>query len=598
MFLPICGQEMSNWQEQILQQVDIEDLSDEAYATLIEELSDLTVWSDTTQHSPFEGKLRQHIIWSSNRCLNTRDGYLNATPDRKETNEAYLGDPWHHSLRYGARYGKHWQIGFNLEKDAGEAWRSSFPMFDSWHAFVRARNLSINQRMKISDVVVGHYRLRMSCGLVLNQGFSLGKQYISDQLFNQRSNMLMPFASNAESNYMQGVATSLSYTTSRGTMLTLLPYISARQIDGTLSSNHILTALQSDGYHRTKTEERHHHAAWQWISGSRVGYRGEWYDIGLHLSYTHLQYDYLRSNLYYNKHFFRGHQLFQSSIDYTFHALNCWLRGEIAFDDQAHPASITTLRFSPSDTWTVSLLHRYYSPQYHQLHASALRESSSMQGEQGLTLNITSQISRHWGISSMLDYFHFSQPQYGIRDSISNGFEGLLKLNYANHISLTYRIKQKAETFRHTFDATLSFQPLSSLSCKTQLRSRIYNKKGNGDNTSLGYLAAQSFTYQDRHWQHVPFQIDAQACYFKTDDYDARLYLSERPLLYAFSIPMLYGEGLRYTLTSTIKIGPSLSLDLKYALTNYANRSAISSGLQRIASNTQQDLWLQCRFNL
>ncbi len=198
----------------------------------------------------------------------------------------------------------------------------------------------------------------------------------------------------------------------------------------------------------------------------------------------------------------------------------------------------------------------------------------------------------------MRDYFHFSQPQYGIRDASSNGLEGLLKLNYANHISLTYRIKQKAETFRHTFYATLSFQPLSSLSCKTQLRSRIYNKKGNGDNTSLGYLAAQSFTYQDRHWQHVPFQIDAQACYFKTDDYDARLYLSERPLLYAFSIPMLYGEGLRYTLTSTIKIGPSLSLDLKSALTNYANRSAISSGLQQIASNTQQDLWLQCRFNI
>lgn len=597
---PICGQDMANWQEQILQQVDIDDLGDEAYASLIDELSDLTVWSDTTQLSLWDGRLRQHLIWNSNRCLNTRAGYQNATDERKASNKAYLGDPWHHSLRYNALYAKHWQMGINMEKDAGEAWRSRFPVFDSWHAYLRAKDLKLTEKLRLSDAVLGHYRLRMGCGLILNQGFSLGKQFVSQQFFSQRSNNITPFASNAEANYMQGTASSLQYQLPSGSSLSLIPYFSARQLDGTLNTNHILTALQTDGYHRTQTEESHRHAAWELVTGARLGYRTEWFDVGLHASYTQLQYDYRRSILYYNSNYFRGHQLFQTAFDYTIHAFSCWLKGEFALDDQGHPASIAALRLPTNDTWSFSLVHRHYSNKYRQLHASSLRESSSMQGEQGITLNASAQISRHWNAVGMFDLFHFSQPQYAIRDSTSSGYEGLLRLNYTpNHssFSLAYRIRHKPHQYRHTFDALFSIQPLPNLSCKTQARARIYNKE-NPVTTSLGYLLSQSISYQDRHWTKVPFRLDLQVTYFKTDDYDSRVYLTERPLLYSFSIPMLFGQGLHYSLTSTIKIGPSVSLDLKYALTNYANRSSISTGLQQISGNTQHDLLLQLRLTL
>jgi len=614
-FLPLHGQETAmNWHEQILSQIDADDLGEESYEAMMEELSDLTVWSDTTYRGLMDGHLRQNLIWSSNRGLEARAGYQNQSEERQQTGKAYLGDPCHHSLRYRAQYGQHWQMGLNVEKDAGEAWRREFPGFDSWHGFVRLRRaplggqsspyFSHTRSLALSDAVLGHYRLRMGCGLVLNQGFTLGKRFFAEQLLQQGSNTITPFASNAESGYMQGAAASLRYELNGRHVLTILPYFSALQIDGTLNSSQQLTALQTDGMHRTKSEESHRQAAWQLITGARLGWQTEWIDIGLHACYTQLEYDYVRRQLYYNQNYFRGRELFQTSIDYTVHALGGWLRGEVALDDRAHLASLTSLRWaSTNEGWTMALLHRYYSPQYRQLHASTLHESSAMQGEQGVTLNGTAQISGHWQLQAMIDGFWFAQPQYGVKSATSAGFEGLIRLNYTLpnatpvNATLTYRLKHKAETFRHSLDGIVQYDPWTFLTSKTQLRGRIFNQKEGGQ-TSLGYAVAQSLTYHNEHQRRSTLLVEAQACYFNSDDYDSRLYLTERPVLYGFGLPMLYGQGVRYSVTSTIKIGPHLSVDLKYAMTNYANRLTISSGLQQISGNTQQDIWLQLRLGL
>ncbi len=608
-FLPVLGQEVTimeqskdlnlDWQEQILQQIDIENLGEAAYGELLDELSDLVVWSDTLGPSWLKGRLKQNIILSSNRTLSQRAGYLNQTKELQEKNKAYLGDPWHHSVRYRMQLGTHWQAGLNMEKDAGEAWRHQFPAFDSWHAFARAKDIRISSNLKLQDAVIGHYRLRTGCGLLINQGFSLGKQYLSRQLMQQRANTITPFASNAEYGFMQGAAMDLRV----GSHFSILPYFSARQIDATYNEGRrVLTALQENGYHRTKTEDSHRNAAWEIVSGARIGWRGEWYDLGIHGTYTQLQYDYMRNNLYYNTNYFRGHQLAQFSADYTLRALGGFLRGEFAMDDKGGIANLTGMQYKWSDSWTSTLLYRYYGKKYRQLHGSALGENSEMQGEQGITLNIDGQLSAHWQLQSMFDYFFVNQPQYGIRASSSQGLEGSLRLLYAHRKvngSLGYRIKNKSNYYRHSIDGMLNIQPNEAFSSKTQIRARIYNEKEDGVATnSYGYAISQSFAWNCKQWKSCPFSLVGQASYFHTDDYDSRIYLTEKAILYGFGLPMLYGEGLRYSVTGTIKIGPHINVDLKWAMTNYANRATISSALQEINSNTQQDLWLQLRLKL
>lgn len=608
-FHPVCGQDMAfrdtldvlshDWQEQILQLIDIENLGETAYDELLDELSELVVWSDTATSSLLApGRIRQRLTLSSNRCLNLRQGYASQDAAQQAASKAYLGDPWHHSLRYRLQAGRHWQAGLTLEKDAGEAWRSRFPLYDSWHAFVRLRDVHLTEAIRLTDAVIGHYRLRMGCGLLINQGFTLGKQFMSQQL-GLRTNVIAPHASVSEAGYMQGMAAELRL----GQRFTLLPYFSARQVDGTLTDGHILTALQTAGYHRTTTEDAHRNAAWQFISGARVGWRGEWYDIGLHGTYTQLQYDYRRQALYYNANYFRGHELAQAAIDYHVRALGGVLRGECAMDDKGALASISTLQYPLGDYWHAMLLHRYYAPQYRQLHASSVSESSGMQGEQGLMLQVEGPLSRHWQWQGMFDAFSFSSPQYGIRQSSSRGFEGATRLAYASSsawlgpsASLGYRIKMKGDYFRHSLDGILTLKPARTVTCRTQARARIYSEKGS--NPTYGYAVSQSLGWAFHQGAWFTANIDGQACYFRTDDYDSRVYLTEKAILYGFGLPMLYGEGLRYSLTGTLAVGRHLDLDLKWALTNYAQRSSIGTGLQLIAGNTQQDLWLQLRLKI
>ena len=304
--IPLFGQEIEQkkkstaseipWQEQILQLVDVEDIGEEAYNELLEELSELVFWKDTLSDS--STRIRQQLILSSSRCLNTRAGFLNQTYELQQKNKAYLGDPWRQAIRYRIQGGQRWEAGINVEKDPGEAWQSRFPGFDSWHGYVRYKGTENRTDLKdpkffsIEDAVIGHYRLRMGYGLVMNQSFSLGKQYFSQQL-SQRTNRITPFASNAESKFMQGAALDLRV----GRHVHIIPYISIAQIDGNLSKNDTLTTLYTDGMHRTQTELSHRHAAWQLVMGTHAGWRGPWYEVGAQVVNTQFQYPYVRKIL-------------------------------------------------------------------------------------------------------------------------------------------------------------------------------------------------------------------------------------------------------------------------------------------------------------
>ena len=573
---------LSPWQEQLLQLVDIEEIGEEAYNELLEELAELELAADTFPHAHRHHK--QQIILSSYRCLNTRAGFRDQSEERQQTNKAYLGDPWRQSIRYRLKQGDRWQAGISMEKDPGEAWSSNPPFFDSWHAYLRYQTHKM-------DAVIGHYRLRMGYGLTMNQSFSLGKQYFSQQV-SQRTNRITPFASNAESDYLQGAAFDFRI----GRHLSVLPYFSIVQIDGNLSKNQQLTTLYTDGMHRTNTERSHQHAAWQMVMGTRVGWRGSWYELGAHVLNTQFEYPYVRKQMSHNHNYFRGQSLTQFAADYQFRAFHNVLKGELAIDDSLGLATLTSLQTKWSDNWQSALIYHYYSNHYRQLHGSGIGENSEMQGEQGLTLNLSGALSRHWQLQAMADWFSFGQPQYQTDGIPKDGFETLLRGIYSQpwmNASVSYRLKSKNETIRHSIDAIMTLSPSAYISFKTQLRKRI----SDSSSLSQGLAIAQSLTYKCKLGKQIAFNLDAQAAYFDTDDYDSRIYINEKNILYGFGFPMLYGQGMRYNLTCNLKIGAQWNIDMKYALSNYAKRSSLSSELQEIKGNNQQDLWLQLRFS-
>ena len=82
------------------------------------------------------------------------------------------------------------------------------------------------------------------------------------------------------------------------------------------------------------------------------------------------------------------------------------------------------------------------------------------------------------------------------------------------------------------------------------------------------------------------------------DDYESRLYLYERSVLYNFSSLMLYGKGIRYWLMARANLGKSLLLTAKIGITDYFNRNQIGSSYQLIDGSSQTDLDLQLRWRI
>ena len=86
-----------------------------------------------------------------------------------------------------------------------------------------------------------------------------------------------------------------------------------------------------------------------------------------------------------------------------------------------------------------------------------------------------------------------------------------------------------------------------------------------------------------------------QGSYFHTDDYDSRVYIPEKGLLYTFYTPFFQGRGVRFSAHVRYDLNEHWMLIAKFGETIYHDRNEIGSGNSLIASNTKSDLQLQLR---
>ena len=92
-----------------------------------------------------------------------------------------------------------------------------------------------------------------------------------------------------------------------------------------------------------------------------------------------------------------------------------------------------------------------------------------------------------------------------------------------------------------------------------------------------------------------PLAISAQGTYFYTDDYDSRIYASEKGLLYTFYTPSYYGKGFRYSAHVRYDMNKTFMFLVKFGQTVYRNRKTIGSGNDLIEGNKKTDLQMQFR---
>ncbi len=113
------------------------------------------------------------------------------------------------------------------------------------------------------------------------------------------------------------------------------------------------------------------------------------------------------------------------------------------------------------------------------------------------------------------------------------------------------------------------------------------------DTKSTGWSITQSLSYIRNK-----LQLDGSVAYFDSKDWNTRISIYEKNILYAYSFPVYYGQGLKYYTVLKWNILPSFTIYLKLASVHYFDRNVISSGQEEIEGKTKTDLYLLLKLKI
>lgn len=530
----------------------------------------------------------------------TKAGYKKYPAEimKKNPNKSYLGYGYYHNLRYCFHYSDRIYAGITAEKDAGEPFFAgqNNKGYDFYSLYLLIRNIG-----KIKTLAIGNYRLSYGCGLVINTDFGMGKTAMLSTLGN-KSRGIRKHSSTDEYNYFQGVAGS--YKLSK--RWTIDGFYSYRKMDG-IVDNRFIRSLKKDGYHRLFREFEKKNQLTNQLIGSNINYNGKFCELGLTAVYNVFNKPLNPEKKYYNIYYPRGKDFYNVGGDYKFFWKRFSLLGETAIDKCGALATMNMLRYSPKGGTQLIVMNRYYDAKYQGIYARSVGEGSMVQNESGFYIGLETNVLKYIKMTCYGDFFYFPWKRYLVSEKSTTGLDGLVQLSYSPTYELTmfirYRYKNKKKDFTGT-DKMKQTIPYIQQKCRYQLNYTLKDKLAlktildyarinyEHQPASNGFLVLQSATYK---FSRLPVQLDVSGAWFNTDDYNARLTIYEKNVLYAFSMPSLYYKGTRLAVNARYELNKHIIVQAKYGTTHYRNRDKISSALEEIDGSTKSDLYLQLR---
>ena len=542
------------------------------------------------------GEERQPSVWPTmNDLLKNGKHLFTATGkvpfyEREGDRNGYLGYKYRHDIRYQYTLGRRIKAGITAAQDAGEPFFSDNNRwgYDQYNYYVQLRDFG-----RLEELNVGHYRVQIGMGLVMNTRFQMGK-LATLQTMGRGQHTLSAHSSRSAANHLQGLAATVRLSSK----WRMTVFASHQAIDATLNNDGSARTLLYSGYHRTPAELEKKHNTQETDLGGSIGWQQGTLHIHANAVYTH--YDrplQPLQNALYRTYAAQGNDFLNTSLDYGWNNRRWSFSGETALNRRGALATIHTVSARLSNQFSLMLLHRYYDKRYTAQHANSFREGSGIQNEHGIYLGGNWQPSRSWLVQGYADYAHFSWPRYQVSTE-SDAFDALLSAQYTKkrwtwnmryrmHVkqhdndSKTFIINQTSHRLRMMVDWTAS----ETLTLRTQGDGVVVSEVGNN---SRGMMLSQQARWQKR-W----LKVTGSLAWFRSDDYDSRLYQYEPSTQYDFSFPAYYGHGIRYALMAQATIGAHLSLATKLGITNYFDRTTIGTGLQQINHSSQTDLLVQ-----
>ena len=576
---------------------------------------------------------KHQIVGRYEQILEKQQGYASIDDSAllAKPNSRYLGSPQKYQLKYTYNYRNKIRAGFTLEKDAGELFftdkvRDTIQAllgkqynkgFDFAGFHIYAKDLGI-----VKAAVLGDYQLAFGQGLTLWSGMSFGKAGAGSSVMKQGRG-ITPKASASEYAFMRGTAVALGKGPFSGTI-----FYSNRWVDAnvsaadTLDEAELVSSLQETGYHRTIGELQDRHAIRQQMIGGHFAYAIAHFEIGYTLHHTWINVPLELRPTHYNQFYFQGSRITNHGIDFKYVKGKYAVFGEMAMSYNSdsivlqqtqHPvafAGLVGLTIKPAGYLNFTIMYRDYGKTYQNLMSNAFSEGSRNQGQRGIYLGVELAPAPYWNVLAYTDQFQFTWLTSQV-NAPSRGHDYYLRISHSfnrrTNAYLQFRSKTKmknstdAFVFSHypifytknTVRFNINYQIVGDFHCSNKAE---YAQYRNDDGTNEhGYFLCQDIAYKP---EHKPYSFTFRYAIFDAKDYNTRIYAYENDVLYSFSVPALYGKGMRLYLLGKVKLFNTLTLYARIGRTIYSDRNEIGSGLTLIEGNHKTDLKVEAIWKL
>ena len=562
---------------------------------------DLDDFQASLKEMASDGRNEVQLRWS--RILEEQAGYLNP-----ESPQSYQGDPNQLFLRWRHTYYNRLSFGITAEKDRGEAFfkGNNQKGFD----FYSAHFFLSNYRKRLKSLALGDFNASFGQGLILFSGFGSGKSAYST-LVKRNARSLRPYASANEANYLRGAGITYALTPH----LEVTAFASSRLRDGNLTGTDTLnndiggfSSFIDAGFHRTLREIEDKNTVRQNMGGLSFQYNQNGYHFGVNSVYHHFDKALTINAQPYNRFYFQGQSLFNTSIDYSARWGNLNAFGETAYSNNGAIATINGLLMTLDRKLDAAVVYRRYPRNYQALGASPFGETDGARNEEGLYMGLEMRPKSGWTVNAYYDVWRHPWLRFQV-DAPSRGTEWRLRLTYEKRRRMRAFVELRQENKeQNTFENASAYNFLSptrlvqvrgyvsnQVSKALELRTRAdwgYWDDGVGPR-EFGFVVMQDVIFQPIGF---PLSFSSRFALFDTDSYNVRFYYYENDLLNTFSIPPYYNRGSRFYLNLRYRPISSLTLEARFSQTFWSNQTEIGSGLEAINGQRKTQVSAQIKY--
>lgn len=555
----------------------------------------------STKEILFKGNYQ--FMLRDQQVLETPVGF--SLPDSNGT-ARYLGSKQNVYMRFKYSYGNRISYGITGQKDAGEEFfKGTQPYgFDFYSAHLYFKTNSF-----LKAVSLGDYEIKFGQGLIAWSGFGSSKS-AEVLLIEKTGRTLKPYTSTNEYNFFRGAAAVIGNHHFDITLFGSQKKVDANvnSID-TISDEITVTSFGGNGYHRTPSELENKNVIQQTVEGGNINYHVKQFSIGLSVIHTMFNASLIKTIYPYNQFDFNSNHLTDMSADAKWNLKNASLFSEYAMSDNHGKAFLAGALVSLDSHVDLSFVIRDYQKNFQSLFANAFAESSTPQNEKGFYTGLSIQPNSKFTIHAYSDFYQKPWLDYQIDAPSSFGTDYLLQIDYHPSKTLDVYTRFKTETHQENLPNNISVSDYLATINKKSLRLNFSYKvnpsftvrsRAEWSNYNYNFTKEGGFLfYQDAGFNPMnsPLSFSARYYLFDIDGYDARIYVYENDVLYAYSIPTFQNRGSRFYLLMQYHINRHFDFWIRFDETYYQNTNIISSGTDQINAPHKSELKTQLRYS-